>query len=436
VASHPTASTNGNPSGNKIRRPAADDPRILVMTGMSRLDTGPRLEARTVTGYVHGRVSRSPVEVAKEPRVDLARQESELRISLGGRFTLDAGVPGTDILARELERELPRRLVIEPRDLEAWDSALVAFVHAASGLAEARGVEVDTEELPSGVRQLLALARAVPPRPTSVAVVDDAVTARVGRVALRAIATLGDALTFLGETVLAFAALLRGRARFRRVDLLHAFEVTGVGALGIVALINFLIGTVLAFVGAIQLQQFGASIFVANLVGIGITRELGALMTGIVMAGRTGASFAAVLGTMTVNEEIDALATMGFRPVEFLVLPRVLATAFMLPALVAYADLLGMLGGLFVGVTMLDLGAVEYLRQTQSSLPLRHVMIGLGKSVFFGAVVALTGCYYGIRCGRSAAAVGEATTRAVVMGIVLVVVVDAIATVFLHLVRL
>jgi phospholipid/cholesterol/gamma-HCH transport system permease protein len=193
---------------------------------------------------------------------------------------------------------------------------------------------------------------------------------------------------------------------------------------------------VLAFVGAIQLQQFGASIFVANLVGIGITRELGALMTGIVMAGRTGASFAAVLGTMTVNEEIDALATMGFRPVEFLVLPRVLATAFMLPALVAYADLLGMLGGLFVGVTMLDLGAVEYLRQTQSSLPLRHVMIGLGKSVFFGAVVALTGCYYGIRCGRSAAAVGEATTRAVVMGIVLVVVVDAIATVFLHLVRL
>ena len=154
------------------------------------------------------------------------------------------------------------------------------------------------------------------------------------------------------------------------------------------------------------------------------------------MAGRTGASFAAVLGTMTVNEEVDALVTMGLRPVEFLVLPRVLATALMLPALVAYADVLGMLGGLFVGVTMLDLGTVEYLRQTQEALALRHVLIGLAKSVAFGMVVALTGCYYGIRCGRSAAAVGDATTRAVVMGIVLVVVVDAIATVFLHVLRL
>jgi phospholipid/cholesterol/gamma-HCH transport system permease protein len=209
-----------------------------------------------------------------------------------------------------------------------------------------------------------------------------------------------------------------------------------VGALGIVALINLLIGAVLAFVGAVQLQQFGASIYVANLVAIGITRELGALMTGIVMAGRTGASFAAVLGTMTVNEEVDALRTMGLRPVEFLVLPRVLATSLMLPALVAYADVLGILGGTFVGVAMLDLGAVEYLRATQSSLALRHVVIGLVKSVAFGAVVALTGCYYGIRCGRTAAAVGEATTRAVVMGIVLVVIVDAACTVLLHVLHL
>ena len=208
------------------------------------------------------------------------------------------------------------------------------------------------------------------------------------------------------------------------------------GALGIVALINFLIGAVLAFVGAVQLQQFGASIYVANLVAIGVARELGALMTGIVMAGRTGASFAAVLGTMTVNEEVDALRTMGLKPVEFLVLPRVVATALMLPALVAYADLLGMLGGMFVGVTLLNLGTVEYLRQTQESLALRHVWIGLAKSLAFGAVVALTGCYYGIRCGRSAAAVGEATMKAVVMGIVLVVVVDALFTVLLHLVHL
>jgi phospholipid/cholesterol/gamma-HCH transport system permease protein len=255
-------------------------------------------------------------------------------------------------------------------------------------------------------------------------------------VALSAFGTADDALRFLGETVLAFGAFLRGRARFRGRDLFQAVESAGVGALGIVALINFLIGAVLAFVGAVQLQQFGATIYVASLVAIGVTRELGALMTGIVMAGRTGAGFAAVLGTMTVNEEVDALATLGLRPVEFLVLPRVLATVAMLPALVAYADLMGLLGGLFVGVTLLDLGPLEYLRQTQSALPLRHVFIGLGKGALFGLVVSLTGCYYGIHCGRSAAAVGEATMRAVVMGIVLVVVVDAVATVFLHLVRL
>jgi phospholipid/cholesterol/gamma-HCH transport system permease protein len=154
------------------------------------------------------------------------------------------------------------------------------------------------------------------------------------------------------------------------------------------------------------------------------------------MAGRTGASFAAVLGTMTVNEEVDALRTMALKPVEFLVLPRVLATGLMLPALVAYADLLGLLGGLFVGVAVLDLGTIEYMQQTRDVLNLGHVWIGLAKSVAFGMVVAMTGCFYGIRCGRSAAAVGEATTRAVVMGIVLVVVVDAIATVVLHALRL
>jgi phospholipid/cholesterol/gamma-HCH transport system permease protein len=218
--------------------------------------------------------------------------------------------------------------------------------------------------------------------------------------------------------------------------LVHALEASGVAALGIVALINFLIGAVLAFVGAVQLSQFGAAIFVADLVAIGVARELGALMTGIVMAGRTGASFAAVLGSMQVGEEVDALVTMGLRPVEFLVLPRVIATALMMPALVAYADLMGLLGGLFVATTLLGVATTEYLRETQSALALRHVVIGLAKGLAFGVVVALTGCYYGIRCGRSAGAVGEATTRAVVTSIVLVVMADAAFTVLLHALRL
>jgi phospholipid/cholesterol/gamma-HCH transport system permease protein len=360
----------------------------------------------------------------------------ELRVSLAGRFALADGLPSCEDVAREIETAPPGRVVFEADALQEWDSALVSVVFRIASLAAEHGVPVDTSGLPEGARRLLDLSLAVKPRVMPQADQDDALTARVGAAALKAWGTAGDALTFLGETVLALGALLRGRARFRRVDLMHALESAGVGALGIVALINLLIGAVLAFVGAVQLQQFGASIFVANLVAIGVTRELGALMTGIVMAGRTGASFAAVLGTMTVNEEVDALETMGLRSVQFLVLPRVLATSLMLPALVAYADALGILGGTFVGVTLLDLGAMEYLRATQSSLALRHVVIGLVKSVAFGMVVALTGCYYGVRCGRSAAAVGEATTRAVVMGIVLVVVVDALFTVLMHLMHL
>jgi len=372
------------------------------------------------------------------PGLDLAREGADLRLGLSGQWTLRApGAPPTiDELTRAVRALAPDRLVFEAQDLREWDSVLVTFVYAVVGLAQGRGIEVDLGGLPQGVQKLVSLARAVPGRPQIPPAVDDALTARVGRVALHAWGTLEDALTFTGETLLALGLLLRGRARFRRVDLLGAFESTGVAALGIVALINFLIGAVLAFVGAVQLQPFGASIYVASLVAIGVTRELGALMTGIVMAGRTGASFAAVLGTMTVNEEVDALRTMGLRPVEFLVLPRVVATACMVPALVAYADLLGIMGGLFVGVTMLGLGANEYARQTHEALALRHVVIGLAKGAVFGTVVALTGCYYGIRCGRSAAAVGEAATRAVVMGIVLVVIVDAMATVFLHVVRL
>jgi phospholipid/cholesterol/gamma-HCH transport system permease protein len=367
----------------------------------------------------------------------LDREGDVLRVRLRGPWTLAAGLPSTQAVVEALGEPPPiRRLVFQKDDLESWDSVLVTFLNATVEAASARGVEIDAGALPEGARKLVALARAVPRAAEARAAEDDALLARVGRVGLRTWDTASDALLFLGETVLAAGALLAGRARFRRVDLMHALETTGVGALGIVALINFLIGAVLAFVGAVQLQQFGAGIYVANLVAIGVTRELGPLMTGIVMAGRTGASFAAVLGTMSVNEEVDALRTMALKPVEFLVLPRVLATGLMLPALVAYADLLGLLGGLFVGVAVLDLGTIEYMQQTRDVLNLGHVWIGLAKSVAFGMVVAMTGCFYGIRCGRSAAAVGEATTRAVVMGIVLVVVVDAIATVVLHALRL
>ncbi len=369
-----------------------------------------------------------------DDRVTVGRgADGSVEVRLSGRWRLADGLPSPDALRAALERERGApRVVFACGPLEEWDSALVAFVHAGAELAGSAGAVVDTSRLPEGARRLLALAEAVPPRVRPSVSEDDALTARVGRIALRALATAADALAFLGEVALSGIELLRGRARFRRLDLLRACEASGVTALGIVALINFLIGAVLAFVGAVQLAPFGASIYVADLVAIAVTRELAPLMTGIVMAGRTGASFAAVLGTMTLNEEVDALRTTGLRPPEFLVLPRLLGTVLMLPPLTAYADLMGLMGGMFVGVSTLHLGPLEYLRQTQAALRLTHVWIGLGKSLAFGAVVALTGCYYGIRCGRSAAAVGEAATRAVVVGIVLVVVVDALATVLLH----
>jgi phospholipid/cholesterol/gamma-HCH transport system permease protein len=375
----------------------------------------------------------------RDDRVAVARgaDPATVLVSLSGSWRLTDGLPSASAAIQEIEAAPAGRLVFESGQVTAWDSALVTFVRSLAAFAAGRGLQVDTGGLPGGARRLLALALAVPPTQVEPPpVLDDAYTARVGRVALRSWDTARGALGFLGECTLAFHALLRGRARLRWPDLRLAMEQSGHAALGIVALINFLIGAVLAFVGAIQLRQFGATLYVASLVAIGITRELGPLMTGIVMAGRTGASFAALLGTMTVNEEVDALRTLGLKPVEFLALPRIIATTLMLPALVVYADLMGLLGGMLVGVTGLDISPVEYLNQTRDALELHHIFIGMAKSVGFGAVVAGTGCYYGLRCGRSAQGVGEATTRSVVAGIVMVVIVDAIATVLLHAVDL
>ncbi len=200
-------------------------------------------------------------------------------------------------------------------------------------------------------------------------------------------------------------------------------------AFPIVSLISFLVGLILAFVGAVQLQMFGAQIYVASLVGIGMVRVLAAIMTGIIVSGRTGAAFAAELGTMQVNEEIDALQTMGISPMEFLVLPRMLALMLMMPLLCLYADLMGVLGGLVVGVSMLDINVHEYINMTRESVSLTKLWVGLFHSAVFGVLIALAGCLRGMQCGRSASAVGAATTSAVVTSIVSIIVATAIITI-------
>jgi phospholipid/cholesterol/gamma-HCH transport system permease protein len=234
---------------------------------------------------------------------------------------------------------------------------------------------------------------------------------------------------FVGESILATGALLTGRARMRISDFFVAVQDCGSSALGIVSLISLLVGLILAFVGAVQLEQFGASIYVADLVGIAMTREMGAMMTGIIMAGRTGASFAAQLGNMKVTEEIDALRTFGISPMEFLVLPRMLALLLMMPLLTLYSDFVGMAGGAIVGIGMLDITPEQYLNHTMEAVSMTNFVIGIVKGSVFGVLIAVAGCLRGMQCGNDSAAVGAATTSAVVTSIVLIIVTDSIFTV-------
>ena len=284
--------------------------------------------------------------------------------------------------------------------------------------------------LPSGVSRLLVLATKVPERKDARrSLFREPFFARVGGAAVDVWSSLLDLLDFIGETATAFWLLLAGKARFRRSEFLLIIQECSADALPIVSLISLLVGLILAYVGAIQLRMFGAQIYVADLVGIGMVRAMGAIMTGIIIAGRTGASFAARIGTMQVNEEIDALRTTGVSPVEFLVLPRVLALALMMPLLCLYADLMGILGGLIVGVFVLDLNVREYYTETIKAVGLSNVWIGLFSGFVYGILVSVAGCLRGMQCGRSASAVGDATTSAVVTSIVSIVVATAIITV-------
>ena len=324
----------------------------------------------------------------------------------------------------------PKRVQFETTRMGAWDSLFLTFLTKIKTAAAQLQVEVDPEGLPPGVKRLLALAAAVPERKG--ARKEDSrenFLERVGNRYLDAAQSVQGMLGFIGEVYLAYMKLLRGKAQFRRSDLLLIIKRTGTDALPIVSLISLLVGLILAFVGAVQLKMFGAQIYVATLVAIAMMRVMGAIMAGIVMAGRTGAAFAAELGTMQVNEEIDALQTLGISPIEFLVLPRVLGLSLMMPLLGIYADFMGMIGGLIVGVFMLDISFMQYYNQTISSVSLTHFWIGLVHSAVFGVLVALTGCLKGIQCGRSAMAVGQVTTSAVVSGIISIIVATAIITV-------
>jgi phospholipid/cholesterol/gamma-HCH transport system permease protein len=348
-------------------------------------------------------------------------------IRLAGTWRLRDRLPALDAVDRALtDGPAPRLVVLDAAEVTAWDTGLVSFVARVIDRCTRAAVPVDRRGLPAGVERLIALVAAVPEKATTPPPPPPSWVARVGLGTLRAGENTLTSVQFLGEATLALARLVVGRAQLRWPDLLGVVQEAGPHALPIVTLISFLVGLILAFTGAVQLRSFGAQIFVADLVAIAATREMGCLMTAVIMAGRTGAAFAAQLATMGLHEEIDALRTMGIRPMEFLVLPRLLGLIAMLPVLVVYSDLLAILGGGFVAVTMLGLGVTEYADRTVQALTLTNLLVGIVKGSVFGILVALSGCLRGMRAGRSAAAVGLATTSAVVTAIVLIVVAEGI----------
>lgn len=358
-------------------------------------------------------------------------EEGTPLVRFSGDWLLRRGMTSAEDIFGRLDLEAgPRRVAVDLSAVGRWDSALVSLMVQLRRGCESRDIEMDSRGAPDGLARLVDLALAVPERAgakrTEIA---PPFLESMGRQTLDAIKSSGEMLAFLGEAIIALANAARGRARFRVSDVVLVLQDCGPHALPIVTLISFLVGMILAFVGLVQLQQFGADIYVANLVAVAMVREMGGMMTGIIMAGRTGAAFAAQLGTMNVSDEISAFRTLGIPPTEFLVLPRMLALIFAVPLLTVYANVVGMFGGSVVTGLLSDVSLLQYYVQTASSVTLGDWVGGLFKAVIYGIIVAIAGCLRGMQCKKSAAAVGDAATSAVVTAIVFIILAEAVLTV-------
>jgi phospholipid/cholesterol/gamma-HCH transport system permease protein len=376
---------------------------------------------------------------ADSPGVNLSRNERMLELRLTGRWNVhDTRHREIEALFAQLDREAPAdSLRIDMSNVTSWDTSLLVVVARVQDWCSKHGVQFVRNSLPANVASLIALSEEVPERETGRKTKKpSSIFEIVGIDTLSIIGGFGTALEFAGETVLSLGRMLRGKAAFDwRLFWLTTQECSA-QALPIVGLISFLTGLIFAFVGAIQLRQFGAGIYVANLVAVAMAREMGAIMTGIIMAGRTGAAFAAQIGSMKVSEEIDALQTLAISPMDFLVTPRLLALCLMMPLLVLYSNIVGILGGGLVGLTFLGISWTQYWNQTVSSMGLIDISTGLIKSAVFGVIVAMAGCERGMKCGNDAAAVGNSATSAVVLGITCIVASDAIIDVIQEMLNL
>ena len=360
-----------------------------------------------------------------------------LLVEIAGDWLDRTRLPDVSAVEKELAGGGVSAVEFEAQGLARWDSALMVRILTLNDLCTRAQVEFRAKTLPDGLARLIALSEAVPEKKDAARKeTAPPFLQRVGESGL-AVWTGGAAmLSFLGESVVALLKLLRGQAQFRWTDMFEVMQACGPQALGIVALINFLIGLILAFVGATELARFGAAIYTADLVAVASVREMGCIMTGIILCGRTGAAFAAQLGTMKVNQEIEAFQTFGISPFEFLVLPRMLALILMMPLLCIFADLIAISGGFLVSTLMLNIAPQVYLARTIESISLAGFLLGIFKGSFFGVIIALTGCLRGMQCGTNAAAVGQATTSAVVTGITLIIASDGLLAIIctaLHL---
>jgi phospholipid/cholesterol/gamma-HCH transport system permease protein len=357
---------------------------------------------------------------AAEVRID--ESGPVVRITLGGVWRVTREKP--DWFPSRLRRK-PEGLRIDlAPDLGEWDSSLLLFIHEVRSWAITSGLTCELGALPDSMRTLLAqFSQACEKsRPPDRSV---ALLAAIGNAATDVWEKTREIARFLGECVLSGGFLLRNPHKFRLRDCLDEMQQCGAMSLPIVSLIGLLVGLILAYQAAVLMRQFGADIYVADAVGLAMVREMGAMMTGVILAGRTGAAFAATLGNMRANDEIDALETLGIRPVDFLVMPKLIALSLMMPLLALYANCMGILGGMFVSLTVLDIPPAAYWVQTISAIDLSDIASGLIKSAAFGLLVGLAGCHRGLLAERSAAGVGRAATSAVVMALLLIILADA-----------
>lgn len=362
---------------------------------------------------------------------------SEPTVTVEGEKLILKGLWQLPAVAPELPEGLSGKVVADIGGVEDWDSTLVAYLWA---IKRRMGCELLLQNAPKGaenVEKLLAIAAAASgavkvPKPASKLRAREKAAVWLDKLN----ESVTSAISFLGEIFIAWGKFAAKKTHFRLMDWLKEFHEVGWRALPIVALISFLVGMIVAFVSAVQLKLFGATVYVADLVGLSMSREMGALMTAIIMAGRTGAAYAAQIGSMKRSEELDALRTMGLNPVEMVVLPRVIALTSMIPLLSIFSVFLGVFAGLVVCDAFFGVSTFQYMDEISRAVGPKELFIGVVKAVVYGFLVAFAGAWRGTRCGDSADAVGQAATSAVVLGITLVIVANAAFAVILNALQL